>query len=236
MTHFSAGPLVTDLLIGYMALFSIINPFGVAFVFLSMTGGLTEMARTRIARRVGLYSFVVLIVSLFIGSQIMRFFGITVPALRIAGGLVVALSGWSMLTAPDDDGPASVAVPADATQMESKVFFPLTVPLTTGPGAIATAIALGANRTGELREIVASIAASLLIAVLVAATITVAYANASTFSRWVGREGTRVITRLSAFLLLCVGVQIILTGVSDALPALIAHGIWMGESHGGAPR
>ena len=231
MTRFAAGPLVTDLLIGYMALFSIINPFGVAFVFLSITDGLTEVARTRIAWHVGLYSFVVLIVSLFIGSQIMRFFGITVPALRIAGGLVVALSGWSMLTAPDDSAPASRPELANATQMENKIFFPLTVPLTTGPGAIATAIALGANRAGELRQIVASIVASLLIAVLVAVTITVAYANASTFSRWVGREGTRVITRLSAFLLLCVGVQIILTGVSDALPGLIARGIQMVDSH-----
>jgi multiple antibiotic resistance protein len=233
MVHFSAGALVTDFLIGYMALFSIINPFGVSFVFLSMTEGLTEQARTHIARGVGVYSFVVLVVSLFIGSQIMRFFGITVPALRIAGGLVVALSGWSMLTAPDDDESATPPVPAHATQMENKIFFPLTVPLTTGPGAIATAIALGANRTGELREIVISILASLLIAVLVAVTVMVAYANASTFSRWVGRAGTRVITRLSAFLLLCVGVQIILTGVSDALPALIAHGIQMVDPHGG---
>jgi multiple antibiotic resistance protein len=179
--HFSAGPLVTDFLIGYMALFSIINPSGVSFGFLSMTDGPTEQARTHIARGVGVYSFIVLIVSLFIGSQIMRFFGITVPALRITGGLVVALSGWSMLTAPDDDDSATPPVPAHATQVENKIFFPLTVSLTTGPGAIATAIALGANRTGELREIVVSILASLLIAVLVAATVMVAYANASTF-------------------------------------------------------
>src|SRR5689334_11382890 len=102
MQHFTAAPLVTDLLISYMALFSIINPFGVAFVFLSVTSGLTEASRTAIAWRVGVYSFIVLIVSLFIGSQIMRFFGISVGALRIAGGLVVALSGWSMLTAPDE--------------------------------------------------------------------------------------------------------------------------------------
>jgi small neutral amino acid transporter SnatA (MarC family) len=104
----------------------------------------------------------VLVVSLFIGSRIMRFFGISVPALRIAGGLVVA--------------------------------------------------------------------------VLVAATVTVACANASIFSRCVGRAGTRVIYRLSAFPLLCIGVQIILTGVSDALPARTAHGIQMVDSHGGEIR
>jgi multiple antibiotic resistance protein len=222
-----ARPFVADLLIGYMTLFSIINPFGVSFVFLSMTRSLSEPARGAVARRIGVYSFVVLIVSLFVGSQIMRFFGITLPALRIVGGLVVALSGWSMLTAPDDSA-ASSAVPVDATNVDQMIFFPFTVPLTTGPGSIAAAIALGANRTGELRQVVGSILASLLVSFLVAATIVLAYSTASLFSRWVGREGTRVITRLSAFLLMCVGVQIVLTGVSDELPELIARGIQLG--------
>jgi multiple antibiotic resistance protein len=221
---FTAGPFVTDLLIGYMTLFSIINPFGVSFVFLSMTRGLPEAARAGFARRIGVYSFVILVVSLFLGSEIMRFFGITVPALRIAGGLVVALSGWSMLTAPIEST-ASPATPVSGEAVEGMAFFPLTVPLTTGPGSIAAAIALGANRSGPLRDVFVSILASLLVAVLVAATITIAYSNASTFSRWVGREGTRVVTRFSAFLLMCVGVQIVLTGVSDVLPGLIAQGL-----------
>jgi multiple antibiotic resistance protein len=133
MRLFTDGPFVTDLLIGYVTLFSIINPFGVAFVFLTMTRGLTEQARIGIARRIGIYSCVILIVSLFLGSQIMRIFGITIPALRIAGGLVVALSGWSMLRAPDEST-TSHAAPPGAEAVEGMVFFPLTVPLTTGPG------------------------------------------------------------------------------------------------------
>ncbi|HEX4508341.1 MAG TPA: MarC family protein, partial [Alphaproteobacteria bacterium] len=104
----------------------------------------------------------------------------------------------------------------------------LTVPLTTGPGAIAAASALAANRTGELRHVVGSILVSLLVSTLVAVTIALAYSRAGLFARWVGREGTRVITRLSAFLLLCVGVQIVLTGVSDVLPGLIAKGVQLG--------
>jgi multiple antibiotic resistance protein len=223
MHTYTAGPFVTDLLIGYMTLFSIINPFGVAFVFLTMTGDIPNQARKAIAHRVGLYSFIILVASLFIGSQIMRFFGITIPALRIAGGMVVALSGWSMLTAPDAG--AARTVPQTREAIEGMIFFPLTVPLTTGPGSIAAAIALGANRTGPLREIFANVIASLLIAVLVAATVTFAFANADKFARWVGREGTRVISRLSAFLLICVGMQIILTGLADVVPPLISHGL-----------
>ncbi len=224
MQPFTAGPFATELLIGYMTLFSIINPFGVAFVFLTMTRDLPESVRVRVARQIGVYSFIIIVVSLFLGTQIMRFFGISISALRIAGGLVVALSGWSMLTAPDEST-ASPTAPTDAKAVEGMIFFPLTVPLTTGPGTIAAAIALGANRVGALREMFANIFTSLLVAVLVASTITVAYANAARFSRWVGREGTRVITRLSAFLLMCVGVQIILTGFSGVLPALIEQGM-----------
>jgi multiple antibiotic resistance protein len=207
-----------------MTLFSIINPFGVAFVFLSMTRYASEAERAAMARRVGLFSFAVLIASLLIGSHIMRFFGISMPALRIAGGLVVALSGWSMLSAPADDAGAE-ATPTHPANLEDRAFFPLTVPLTTGPGTIAAAIALGAIQSPDLRDLLAGIGSSLIVAVLVALTITVAFTYAGTMSRWIGAEGTRVITRLTAFLLMCVGVQIILTGVADILPQLIAAGM-----------
>jgi multiple antibiotic resistance protein len=216
--------LLKDLLIGYMALFSIINPFGIAFVFRSKTQALPETERRAISRQVAFYSFIVLVVSLLIGGETLRFFGITVPALRIAGGLVVALSGWAMLSAPDEPD-ASLQEVADTARHSDMAFFPLTVPLTTGPGSIAAAIALGANRTGGLRQLIGTTVSSVLLAALVAATIFFAYSRSETFSRIVGHEGTRVITRLSAFLLMCVGVQIVLTGVSDVLPSLITKGI-----------
>jgi multiple antibiotic resistance protein len=222
MEQLLSRPFLNELLIGYMALFSIINPFGVSFVFLNLTRGLTEAERHVVAHRIGIYSFAILVVSLFIGSQVLRVFGVSLSALRIAGGLVVALSGWSMLNAPDSSTRRTDDAP-DASHMQEMIFFPLTVPLTTGPGSIAAAIALGANRTGHLRELAASVIASLLVAVMVAGTVTLAYANAGLFSRWVGREGTRVITRMSAFLLMCVGVQIVLTGVSGVMPGLIAQ-------------
>ena len=223
MHQYPSGPFVTELLIGYMALFSIINPFGIAFVFYARTRSLSEPERRAVARQVAFYSFVILVVSLFVGSMILRFFGISVPALRIAGGLVVALSGWSMLTASDEP-PAATHAHAGVARVEDMVFFPLTIPLTTGPGSIAAAIALGAHREGNLRYILGSWMTSLLIAGLVALTIYLAYSRAAMFSRWVGLEGTRVITRLSAFLLMCVGVQIILTGLSDAFPGLTIPG------------
>ncbi|UPT83667.1 MarC family protein [Bradyrhizobium barranii subsp. apii] len=150
MRDIATSGLVADFLFGFGALFAIINPYGLAFIFLDKTRGLSEDERASLALRVAGYAFVVLLVSLFLGSQILNFFGVTIPALRIAGGPVVAATGWSMLHAPSGPaGPHEVSSPDHAT-MKRMAFFPLTIPLTTGPGTIATAIAIGISRTSSL--------------------------------------------------------------------------------------
>src|ERR1700761_8121309 len=121
--------LVSDFLFGFGALFAIINPYGLAFVFLDKTMSLSENERARVASRVAIYCFAVLLVSLFIGSQILKFFGISIPALRIAGGLVVAVSGWSMLHAQPPAHEDSAASTVDFAAVQRMAFFPLTIPL-----------------------------------------------------------------------------------------------------------
>jgi multiple antibiotic resistance protein len=214
--------LFSEFVFGFGTLFAIINPYGLAFVFLNRTSNLTELERGHIARTIALYSLAVLVVSLFAGSTILGFFGISLPALRIAGGLVVAVTGWTMLQEPHDEPHEHPASGLGFSAVSGMVFFPLCVPLTTGPGTIAAAIALAANWKHELRGWVVSAVASLLVAAAIASTIYHAYRHASTMARLFGPEGTRVVTRLSAFLLLCVGVEIMLTGASDAVISLIA--------------
>lgn len=218
---YTLARILSDFLFGFGTLFAIINPFGLAFVFLNQTLGLSESERRVVARRVALYSFGVLVVSMIAGGLILGLFGISLPALRIAGGLVVAIAGWNMLNEPPIEESATGRSSAGMETVRRMIFFPLTVPLTTGPGTIAAAIALGANRQGELRGLLYSSAASLAVAAAVAVAIYGAYRNAGGMARLAGPEGTRVITRLSAFLLLCVGVQIMLTGVMDALRPLL---------------
>jgi multiple antibiotic resistance protein len=206
---------IGDFLFGFGALFAIINPYGLAFVFLDRTMGLSERDRARIALRVAVYAFLVLLVSLFAGSEIMRFFGISMPALRIAGGLVVAVTGWSVLNSPPrtSDGHASSSASYEAVR--GMTFFPLTIPLTTGPGTIATAIAIGTNRPSELDEKFLLSIVWLVIAFAVAAAVYHAYRKSSAMARLFGEEGSSVVTRLSAFLLLCIGVQIMINGVVE---------------------
>jgi multiple antibiotic resistance protein len=209
-------------LFGFSTMLSIINPFGVAFVFHDMTRWLTARERSRLARQIAVNSFIVMVVALFLGSRVLSFFGISLEALRIGGGLAVAAAGWTMLRAAPEaakDAPAAM----DTAPIERMAFFPLTLPLTTGPGSIAAAIALGAERASETQGVVlVSALSSVLVAVSVAACIWVAYAYSAAIARRIGPQGTLVATKLTAFLLLCIGVQIILTGVTDALRPLAA--------------
>jgi multiple antibiotic resistance protein len=206
---------IGDFLFGFGALFAIINPYGLAFIFLDRTMGLSEHDRSRIAFRVAVYAFVVLLVSLFAGSEIMRFFGISMPALRIAGGLVVAATGWSMLHAAPSTPGGHASSSANYEVIRGMTFFPLTIPLTAGPGTIATAIAIGTTRPSGLDAVFSLSIVWLVIALAVAATIYHAYRKSSAMARLFGEEGTSVVTRLSAFLLLCIGVQIMINGIVE---------------------
>lgn len=211
-----------DFVFGFGTLFAIINPYGLAFVFLDRTMGLSEADRRRIARRIAMNALVVLLVSLFAGSAILQFFGISVPALRLAGGLVVAHAGWNMLKeAPHGDGRSARAT-GGYESVKQLAFFPLTIPLTTGPGTIAAAVALGAGRSDGIDSFLMSSIVSLLVSGAIALTILNAYGGASFMARVVGAEGTRVVTRLSAFVLLCIGAEIMLIGATDALRPLLA--------------
>lgn len=221
MPNFVTSRWVADFLFGFGALFAIINPYGLAFIFLDRTRGLSEDERADIALRVAGYAFAVLLASLFLGSQILNFFGVTIPALRIAGGLVVAATGWSMLNATSGAAGPHAEATADLATMKRMAFFPLTIPLTTGPGTIATAIAIGISRTDSLDAMFGSSIVSLAVALAVTAAIYHAYRKSSAMARLFGEEGTSVVTKLSAFLLLCIGVQIIITGTTDVARTIL---------------
>lgn len=218
MIDFFSSRWPSDFLFGFGALFAIINPFGLAFVFHDRTLGLTESERARVAGRVAVYAFAILLGSLFAGHLVLRFFGISIPALRIAGGLIVAATGWTMLHAMPSSLGGHPRSGADYATIKRMAFFPLTIPLTAGPGTIATAIAIGTtNRPDDLNSIVYSSIVWLLVALGVSITIYLAYKRSTAMARLIGEEGTSVVTKLSAFLLLCVGVQIIITGVAEAV-------------------
>ena len=210
--------LLAAFLLAFPALFSIVNPVTGAFIFREATADRTHAGRVALARRVGLYSLLVMLVALWAGSYVLAIFGISIAALRIAGGLVLALFAWELLGAPDkrEDRKHQQAEGADRDDV---AFFPLTLPFTTGPGTIAVAVALGAGHPA--RGAITFFGGVSLAAALLAILIAALYAYADRLSAVLGRNGSRTVTRLSAFLLFCIGVQLLINGVVDVLAPLL---------------
>ena len=221
MNREQLADLVQQFLFGFGTLFAIINPVR---ALVHLPGPHARPVRLRTEDHGQARRYLGLLRPCGVagcGTTILGLFGISLPALRIGGGLVVAVSGWMMLHAParQEDQAARSSQALDT--LKSMTLFPLTIPLTTGPGSIATAIALAANRPPEMRGFVRSTIVSLIVTLAVSLTILHAYRNAGSMARLFGQEGTQAVTRLSAFLLLCVGVQIMLTGALDGIRPLL---------------
>jgi multiple antibiotic resistance protein len=204
------------------ALFPIINPPGSALVFLALTRGSRPEIRRLLARRVAVNAFAVLVGSLLLGALILRLYGISIPVLRVAGGFIVAVSGWNLL---NEGSHKELDTPADgAVDPLGQAFYPLTLPLTTGPGTIAVMITLGlSNVSHDPEQAMIFLIAALLAITVMAVTIFVAFAYADRLQRLLGPGGTDIAVRLSAFILFCLGVQIIWSGASELL-ATVVHG------------
>jgi multiple antibiotic resistance protein len=219
-------PLLKSTFLVLTALFPIVNPLGSAPLFLSLTHYYSGEQRKILSRRIALNSIVLIVGSYFIGTHILAFFGISLPVVQVGGGLVLAATGWALLKQKDDDSTkADVHRTVDATDLSQKAFYPLTLPLTVGPGSISVAITLGANVSHTDHRILFSVLGAVIGAVLIAASVYLCYAFADRLARVLGATGMNVIMRLSSFLLVCLGVQIIWNGVSALLKSLpaVAH-------------
>jgi multiple antibiotic resistance protein len=210
----------TFLLLAVPALFSIINPLGGAFIFLAASRGLAPKARNQLARQVATYSFMVLVASMVIGAFVLQIFGISMPVLRVAGGIVIALTGWQLLNA-QDPAPTRDAVLEEAGHRDAShlAFFPLTMPMTTGPGTISVAIALGTGGAGNDNPVIFAVQA-LVTATLMSALVYILYRSSSRIARAIGPTGTAIVARLSAFLLFCIGIQVMWTGIAELVRSL----------------
>jgi multiple antibiotic resistance protein len=204
----------------YTALFSIINPLGSAFVFFAITHALPLADRKRLAGRVGLYTWVTMLVALFGGLYLLRFFGITLPVLRVAGGIIVGLTAWQVLTTSEDPMQSTLPHLAEGRTAANLAFYPLTMPLTIGPGSISVAITLAADAPSRLQERLTAAAISALAVTLISVTTYFCYRYADRLTRLLGATGTSIIVRVSGFLLFCIGIQIFWLGARELLRSI----------------
>ena len=216
--------LFRTLLLIVGALFPIVNPLGNAPIFLSLTREFSSATRAVLAWKIALNGFVLLVVSLLIGTNILTFFGISLPVVQVGGGLVVIATGWGLLNREDDEEEQRESKKAATTaHISQRAFYPLTLPLTVGPGSISVAITVGANRPEGTEAHWPLLVAAVLGPAVVAITIYLSYRFAERIARALGETAMKVLIRLSSFILLCIGVQILWNGASALLRSIVQN-------------
>lgn len=207
-------------------LFPIINPVGVAPIFLNLTRTYPESVRKLLSSRIALYGFLLLAGSLVIGSAVLSFFGISLPIVQIAGGLVIANTGWSMLN-QESGGAADGSRTGTAKDALQHAFYPLTLPLTVGPGCISVTVAFGAHirqksmvdHINLIPPLIGAIAGMIVVSI----ALKLCYEHAAKLAAFLGPTGTNIVVRLSAFLLLALGVQIMWNGFSSLVAPMLTR-------------
>lgn len=206
----------------------ILNPAASAPIFLSLTEGASARTRNALAKRIAGNIFWLMAGSMLVGSYVLGFFGISLPIVRVGGGLILAAMAWRLLSASPqmDDSRAALVESFTPEHARRQAFYPLTFPVSCGPGSISVAITVGvALHQERVLLSLASTSGALLALALIAGLIYLAFANASRLLRLLGDSGAAVLLRLSAFILLCLGVQIVWDGASELLTEVLQRAI-----------
>jgi multiple antibiotic resistance protein len=212
---------IGDFAVTFAALFPVVNPIGDAPIFLALTHSYPQSVRTILARKIAFYGFMLLAASFLFGTPVLDFFGISLVVIRITGGMVLAATGWNLLN--QDDSSAVESKPGTLDYALDHAFYPLTLPITVGPGCISIAITLGARMKHEAgpiweRGYISALLGMFALCVLVL----ICYSRADRLVKILGKSGTTILTRLSAFILLAIGVQIMWDGLQAGIPQLLS--------------
>jgi len=203
-------------------LLPIVGPLSSVPLYLQMTAGVDPTTREPLARLVAFDSFLLLLGSAILGPYALNFFGVSIADVQFAGGILVCALAWSLLTAPEGTDSAPRATPGQvkpAVDWRPRAFYPLTMPLTVGPGSVSVALTLGAHRASTIRGSLFGALADAVGMLVVSLAVYVCYRYGTIILRKLGSTGVVVLTRLSAYLLLCIGVHIAWSGAR----ALLEH-------------
>jgi multiple antibiotic resistance protein len=213
------GDAVKVFFLVFSALFPIVDPLTGSPIFLALTPGDSPETRRALSWRIAWNSLFLMIGSYFIGAQVLNFFGVSLPVVQVGGGLVVVSVGWGMLMEKEESHDAA-RKNVQSPDVFRRAFYPLTLPLTVGPGSISVAVTLGANSTHHYGFHIWIVLAALIAMALIAASVFLCYGFADWLARMLGKTAMTVIVRLSSFLLVCIGVQIMWNGISALLSSL----------------
>ncbi|WBF65833.1 MAG: NAAT family transporter [Candidatus Kinetoplastibacterium crithidii] len=209
-------PLIKSFLFTLATLLPFLNPPAIAPIFLSMTEGASPETRLMLAKKVGINVTIMLISTMLVGNGILMLFGISLPIVRLGGGMLIMYSAWNLVTANDDNssGESDQTKSMSLEMANSRSFYPLTFPVTFGPGAIAGAITVGVSLIDEQPSIILLRLSGAIPAILLATfALYICMKFSAQMLNKLGKSGTAVFMRLSAFIMLCLGVQICWVGI-----------------------
>jgi multiple antibiotic resistance protein len=203
------------LFIGIIALFPVVDPIGGAFMVAPYFSHLSAIEKRQAIRKISTYAFFICMVSLIAGHWILEFFGISIPVVRIAGGVMICKMGWEFLSSDKQEESPDTAMKLSGYQnIEDKLFYPITFPATTGAGTLSVLFTLSAHSTSpDIREYLINTGAIFLSIVIMCLVIYLVYFNTKTIFGYLGSHGEKIVNRISAFLTFCVGLQIAATGI-----------------------
>lgn len=206
--------LLTTFLFGFSSLFPLINPVGTAFIIQPYLAGLDDAARRRYVIRIVLICFVMGLVALHLGSYVLKLMGVSIAATQTAGGIVIAILGFNLLNSAQTASSDVVS----GNKLEDSIFYPLSFPLTLGPGGISTLIALSAHvhrqHDNLLSPNMLAVTMSLLVVLVIAYFC---FFNATNVVRRLGPNGSQVLNRLMSFLVFCIGIQMTFSGIMSLI-------------------
>jgi multiple antibiotic resistance protein len=214
-------PFIHLLFIGIIALFPVINPVGSAFIITPYFSHLNRAEKRKAVGRITLYAFCICTVSLFAGHWILELFGISIPVIQLAGGIMICKMGWEFLSSDkrEENSAADAEKQAELSgyhNIEDKLFYPITFPVTTGAGTISVLFTLSAHSASpDMKNYYINTGAILLSIVFMCLLIYIFYLNTKTIIDYLGSNGEKIVNRITAFLIFCVGLQIAVTGIKS---------------------
>ncbi|MDQ7957166.1 MAG: MarC family protein [Rhodocyclaceae bacterium] len=228
MTLELLGALGKSFLFVLAALLPILNPAATAPIFLGLTEGASPDTRALLARRIARNMVWLLLGAMLVGVYVLEFFGISLPIVRVGGGMIVAANAWRMLTTSQagSDSRTQLAEAFTPEMASRQAFYPLTFPISCGPGSIAAAITVGVSLADMRWTLTLARSTGAVLALIAIGGLTfLAFRYAQRLLRPLGEAGTVIFLRLSAFILLCLGVQIVWDGVHELGVGLLRDGL-----------
>jgi multiple antibiotic resistance protein len=220
----SVSLILKFFLLAFSALLPVINPLGSALILLGVAGNAPVAVFRKLALKIAIRTTFFLVIVELVGTAVLKFFGISLPVVQVAGGLVLATIGWTLLnqaepqTSPDQAQVAEVSFES----LQEKIFYPLTFPLTAGPGCIVVMLTLSAQATNPVffDEVMTHLGVFLAVVIL-SLIVFVSYGYAPKITEHISPQTAHGILRVISFVLLCIGVQITWNGVSALLRTLL---------------